>query len=301
MNLAAALHHTVLRQLNSQSNSLESILKKEISESLTVKKEKAIFVIQWKRNGERFKKEYPSSSFKFYGHGNDLAKKNTKQEDYSNENAEPINNIIKDLLGDPNWEPSPPHFSSIEKNTWQSFGIWSLAILASFIASGMQSSTCLLIILLLISLEHFFPAGLWLGILPLAILPWIDSSFSVLFGAFGMLCLTTLTPNPSGRWVHTSTALVAIISFLIWWGTVEHFRFPVIEGYWWAIILCLIPAFFGWILGTNVFLMPLVLPWFGIGFILDGDSLFGIYLGLAIVLRLFANCCSLKSKFGITH
>lgn len=296
MNLAAALRHSVLRMLNSPKTSLKPDLTKEISESLTIEKRRNAFLLQWKRNSKIFEKEYPSFLFKFYDHNRDRSNDLAEKQDFSSENIEPILNIVKDLLGDPHWSPPLLHSPSIKINTWKSFGIWSLTVLAAFVASGMQSFTGFLIIFLLIGMEHFFLTGLWLGILPLTILPWIDSPFTALFGALGMLCLITLTSNLHWRWAHTAATFVVILSFLLWWGSVEHFLFPVMGVHWWAILLCLIPALFGWTSGTNIFLMPLVLPWFGIGFVLDGNILFGIFLGLSVILRFLANCFYLRTS-----
>lgn len=296
MNISAALRHTLLRTLASiPRDAIDSDIRREIADSLKVDTDKDGIHLTWWREGKKHSRSHPTSHFIFYLRGDRSSDDPVLDQTVINSNHEHAVEIVRELIADPDLAvPMRLSSPSDEDQPKISIGWWPLIVIIAFLGSGMSRTSIVASIILvsLILLERYFYSKIALGSVLLAGLAWLGSPFTSFMGALAMAAIAVISPRPEGRWWQAAAVGTTLISSVIVWITKEDFQLSMLASYWWAVTICLIPSLFGWTFGMNVYLVPLAIPWFGIGMILDGNALFGIYLGIAMILRIVVNACS---------
>ena len=300
MNISAALRHTLLRTLTSiHRDAIDSAIRREVTDSLNIDTDKDGIHLTWCRGGKKHSRNYPTYYFTFYLRGDRSSDAPVLDQTVINTNHEHAIEIVRELVGDPDLVvPVRLPLPSNENQPKTSITWWPLIVIIAFFGSGMSRNAigACVILVVLILLERYFYNALVFGSILLAGLAWLGSPFTSFIGALGMAAIAAISPRPEGRRWQSAAVGIILISSVIVWITKEDFQLSILASHWWAIIICLISSLFGWTFGTNVYLVPLAMPWFGMGIILDGNPLFGLYLGIAIILRIVLNAYSPKGN-----
>jgi len=280
LNISAALRHTLLRTLASiPKDTIDSAIRSEVSDSMNIDTDKDGIHLTWYRGGKKYSQNYPKSYFTFYLRGDRSSDAPVLDQKVINTNHEHAIEIVRELVGVSDLvAPIRLPLPSDENQPKTSITWWPLIVIIAFLGSGMSRNSigACIILVVLILLERYFYNALAFGSVLLAGLAWLGSPFTSFVGALGMAAIAAISPRPEGRRWQAAAVGITLISSIIVWITKEDFQLSMLASYWWSIIICLIPSLFGWTFGTNVYLVPLAMPWFGMGIILDGNPLFGL-------------------------
>lgn len=273
-----ALRYLLLRHLWKNRDKVPHEVYLEVANSLSISKENGKYVINWKCKGKPFKTEIAEQEISFYQQG--INRKSTEQLTYN----ETKNNLLAQqfavkVLGIQNEQGfragtdtvyiEPYYLMTVILN-WVGCSVllWAL---------GVEHLLIVLLLGITISLEFVRCKGKYWSVLLFFIFPFLGFPWISLIGGCVYSLLHFLDPNPYYRVLRVVTSLVTgLVGFLFVFSSNETINFePKIITFF---FVCIIIAVYRTMLLTHARRMPLVLPFLGPAFYLDGYPVAGWYV-----------------------
>jgi hypothetical protein len=270
-----ALRFLLLRYLRKYKSKVTEEVFLEVSHSLTVSSEIDSFIINWKRDSKSFHIEIPEHGFSFYRQG--VVSNDIKQLPYGKaKNNRLAQQFALDALGIKTHQGTGevPNNVSIEPYSSITFiSNWIVCFILLW-AVGVEHWPVVMLLGVIMSLEYLKWKGKLLSALIFAAFPFLGFPWIALIGGGTYSLLQFLDPNSYYRNLRVFTPLVggfAGFMFVIHsYGTsgVEYRIVPLS-------IICIFVAVFRTTLLSHFRSMPLVFPFLGPAFYLNGFSTVG--------------------------
>ena len=290
MNTANALLHSIRRALCEVPHEFVSeSRRKELLETLRVTITGPTYRVRWHDGDDVITREYPKENFVFFRRGDRPVNGQTAPINTGEINRKNITKILQDMLETSQFRiPSRSTVSTLADRRRSTIGIWPWLLLLTAVLCSFERQVHLpiAVLLILILLERLKYSLLALGYLSVGILPWVGFPFTALGGLFGILVIIILSPRQDGRYWQIAGAAIVSLSFLLalMLGEIPAPAY-LSPGRWLVLSVCLIAIIAGWTQGLNVCLVPLILPFFGVGAVLDGYELLSLHLGGLVIGR----------------
>jgi hypothetical protein len=282
-----ALRYLVLKVL-SRIPGVEQETRREVADSLRIVREKDQFLLTWTLDRMKHEAILPRERFTFYQRGDRRGSPPATGYEIQRRNFAQAADVVRALLGRPDLDIPHPEsrYPRREEAAPVGPGWWWLAPVAASAAGGAAVAALGASVAACIVLERYTYRSLGAGGALAATSAWLGTPGGAAVAGLGLLGIALVSPRPQARALIATGGAIAVVSGAFAW--MAHPAGAGTPGWpaWLAAAVCAATGLAAWTFGTHRELMPLTLPFVGVGVAADGFPLAALALaaGPAVVL-----------------
>ena len=266
-----ALRYLLLRHLWINRRKVTNEIYLEVSHSLTISNENNRFMIKWQRNGKSLNVEKDEQEFLFYRQGVDIKDAELLPRDTEKKNNLLAQQFALEALNIQSGQKTNeiPGAISIGPNSSAIFVLNWIACFFLLWATGVEHWPVVMLLGIIMSLEYLKWKGKLLSTLIFTAFPFLGFPWIALIGGGIYSLLQFLDPNPYYRGLRVIIPLAGCFAgfiFVSHYDGTSRFEYRLVT----LSIICVFVAVFRSTFLSHFRSMPLVFPFLGPAFYLNG-------------------------------